>query len=661
MERVATAPLAPSAPHRLSIIERSRIAYALWRVWQITICLLFLLIHLPLLLVVAALIKLQSAGPVFYRQERVGKDGSPFQLLKFRSLKMGTEQKVGGGFLPPDQDFSTPIGRFIRKTKIDEIPQLFNIILGDMNFVGPRPIRTVFYRELVTGIEDYKHRFCVKPGVTGLPHLLTPYKLPKSTQLKYDLWHIENRTLWIDTKILILTVVMIVSRVLPIRPLRNLFARMAYGPDDDCSRAFIPLPRSLHDRREQTALETWASNNPGVPEFHYQLALFLSEQGYLDESIQKFKDALALDTRHTKARIKLGYAYALDGQYEKAIAIFEEVVCDNVNYPDIFCTLGILWDLRGDHRRGMSYLRRALQLNPRYRDAQVSAASMVEKDSPGRAPAPGPERPSLQSILFRKSCVELKYDTEGTQSLEDLERAVIENPGYADLHHRLGNRHADMGQWDRAIQCFERAIAINANYTFAHVGLGQCHACLDDCARAIACYDRAIAGSPHNPDLLYDMGVFHYHLGQLEQALDMFERAFREHPVIFQENGEFLAQSLAHRSAQEIEQWMHGHGGQDQEEMSLKVRGDRLFIQGKYTMAQAAYQRVLESDRSNTEVWRSLGIIYRKRGFYALALQNFQVALDLAPHDQSPLTDLGLTMHLLGGPEAQSQAQRSVA
>ncbi len=665
MPNASPSTMASSGPVRLRAKASAgewSIGYGVWRMWQITAASAFLLIHLPVMVAVAILIKIESPGPIFYRQGRVGKDGRTFRLVKFRSLRMGTEQKVSGGFLAKGMNAQTRIGEFIRRTKIDEIPQMFNVIAGHMNFVGPRPIREVFYKELVTGINDYGRRFSVKPGLTGLAQLLTPYKTPNSQRLKYDLYYIDNRTLWMDTKVVLLTGLMVITQLLRLRAFKNFYARLAWGPDGDSSRAFIPLPASLYDHREHSALEMWASNNPHVPEFHYQLALFLSEQGYLDESIQKFKDALSLDENHTKARIKLGYAYCLDGQYDRAIDLFEELVRTNITYPDIFCTLGILYDLKGDQRRGLTHLRRALQLNPRYRDAQISAATVMERISPDRvAPAPRPERPPLSSILFRKSCVELKYDSEGTQTLGELEEAVRQNPHYADLHYRVANRHADAGSWEAALVSFEQAIRLNPRYTFAHVGLGQCLACVEDYAQALAAYDRAIQTAPENPDLHYDQGVFHYHLGQLDRALDKFEHAYRLHPVIFQENGAFLAEGLAQRSAQEIEQWMTGDAADDGDGLTLKTRGDRLFVQGKYILAQAAYQRVLESDRANIEVWRSLGIIYRKRGFYALALQNFQVALDLAPHDGSARSDLGLTVHLLGSASPLPMTQKNVA
>jgi lipopolysaccharide/colanic/teichoic acid biosynthesis glycosyltransferase/Flp pilus assembly protein TadD len=626
------------------------------RAWQIVSCVTLLLALSPLLVFIAALIKLESKGPIFYRQRRIGKDGRAFWLFKFRSLRMGTEQAVGGGFLPTTESYATRIGTFIRKTKLDEVPQMFNVILGHMDFVGPRPVREVFYKELVTGIGEYNRRFSVKPGMTGLAQLLTPYKTPSSQRLKYDLWYIDNRSLWLSTKVVALTILFCLVQLLRVSALRRRFDRLAYGPDGDPRRAFISLPRSLYDRREHAALETWASNNPTIPEFHFQLALFLSEQGYLDESIQKFKEALALDQNHTRSQIKLGYAYALDGRNEEAIQLFEELVQDNITYPDIFCTLGILHDLTGNQRRGLAYLRRALQINPRYRDAQISAATVMERQSEGpvsngngangNGRHRGQEQPNLQTLLFRKSCMELKYESEGRMSLPELKGAVRRNPGFADLHYRLGNLHADESRWDDAISCFERALTINPRYTFAHVGLGQSRACSGDYQGAVAAYDRAIAISPEKPDLHYDQGVYHYHLGSLQKALDNFERAHGLHPEIFRENGALLGRSLAHWSAAEIERWMFDTD--ESNGLSPKSSGDRMFIQGKYILAQAAYQRVLESDRSNTEAWRSLGIIYRKRGFYSLALQNFQMALDLAPDDRTPLRDLGLTVHLLG-------------
>jgi sugar transferase (PEP-CTERM system associated) len=170
---------------------------------------LFLLVW-PIMLITALLIKLEEGlkAPVFYKQIRVGLDGQPFSIMKFRSMRIDAE-KNGAQMASENDDRTTKIGHFLRKYRIDELPQIYNVIRGDMGFVGPRPERPEFVQELIKTIPYYNERHNVKPGLTGWAQLKYPYGASQEDsleKLKYDLYYIKHRSFLLDLLILIRTV-----------------------------------------------------------------------------------------------------------------------------------------------------------------------------------------------------------------------------------------------------------------------------------------------------------------------------------------------------------------------------------------------------------------------------------------------------------------------
>jgi len=178
------------------------------RAIDLALGILLLLVTLPLLLVTALAIKLDSQGPIFYRQTRVGRDGRVFELFKFRSMVVDAER--GGARWAVKQDPRiTRVGRFIRLTRIDEIPQVLNVLRGDMAFVGPRPERPEFVAQLVEAIPHYNDRAVVRPGITGWAQVNYPYGASVEDarmKLAYDLYYIARRSLFLDLLILVATV-----------------------------------------------------------------------------------------------------------------------------------------------------------------------------------------------------------------------------------------------------------------------------------------------------------------------------------------------------------------------------------------------------------------------------------------------------------------------
>jgi sugar transferase (PEP-CTERM system associated) len=179
------------------------------RIFDLSISAILLILAGPVLLLTAAIIKLTSPGPIFYRQERVGLNGNTFAVLKFRSMRQDAEKAGAPQWAQKSDPRVTPIGKFIRATRIDEIPQIFNVFKGDMSFVGPRPERPFFVNQLSQQIPFFAERHAVKPGITGWAQINYPYGASVEdarAKLEYDLYYVKNYSLMLDFLILIQTV-----------------------------------------------------------------------------------------------------------------------------------------------------------------------------------------------------------------------------------------------------------------------------------------------------------------------------------------------------------------------------------------------------------------------------------------------------------------------
>jgi len=169
------------------------------RIFDFFGALIGLILLSPLFLIVAILIKLDSPGPIFFRYERIGKNGKPFSLFKFRTMVKGAMEKGLGYNVAENDERITKIGKFLRKWGIDELPQLINVLKGEMSLVGPRPT----FRYQVEKYNDFqKKRLLVKPGITGWALIHGRNLLSWEERIKYDIWYVENWSIWLDLKIL---------------------------------------------------------------------------------------------------------------------------------------------------------------------------------------------------------------------------------------------------------------------------------------------------------------------------------------------------------------------------------------------------------------------------------------------------------------------------
>lgn len=176
------------------------------RTFDFLVALLTLVFLLPVLLVLAWLVKVRLGSPILFCQIRPGKDGVPFKMYKFRSM---TDERDSKGDLLPDQDRLTCFGKFLRASSLDELPELLNVLKGEMSLVGPRPL-LMEYLPLYSAEQARRHE--VRPGITGWAQVNGRNAISWEDKFKLDVWYVDNRSLWLDIKILWMTVLRVVRR-----------------------------------------------------------------------------------------------------------------------------------------------------------------------------------------------------------------------------------------------------------------------------------------------------------------------------------------------------------------------------------------------------------------------------------------------------------------
>jgi len=190
-------------------------ARTLRRALEVAASLALGLLTLPVMLLAALAVRLSTPGPVLYRQKRVGKHGEPFVMLKFRSMRADAESDQDPRWTDRGDERVTRVGRVLRELHIDELPQLYNVLRGEMSLVGPRPERPEFVMGLLSSVPCYALRHRVKPGITGWAQICYPYAATVDSagdKLEYDLYYIKNRSLFLDLTILFQTIQVVLWR-----------------------------------------------------------------------------------------------------------------------------------------------------------------------------------------------------------------------------------------------------------------------------------------------------------------------------------------------------------------------------------------------------------------------------------------------------------------
>lgn len=193
-----------------SIVNDSFLFKIYHRVLDIMIGIVGLVISIPILIIFGIMIKKEDGGPIFYKQDRLGKDGKVIFIYKLRSMRVDAE-KNGAVWAEKNDPRITKVGRFIRKTRIDEIPQFLNILKGEMSIIGPRPERPTLTMEFNEKIPGFINRLVVKPGLTGYAQVNGGYDISPEDKIKDDLYYIRNRSLFLDLGILLKTVKVVLT------------------------------------------------------------------------------------------------------------------------------------------------------------------------------------------------------------------------------------------------------------------------------------------------------------------------------------------------------------------------------------------------------------------------------------------------------------------
>lgn len=184
-------------------MKNKSVEKAIKRVFDVLVSFILVAVFIPVWLIVAIAIKLTSPGPVFFLQERPGYHKRIFRIFKFRTMKIGSEKMVKGQEVMKDDERITSVGKFLRRSKLDEMPQLLNVLKGDMSLVGPRP-------ERVASLEDYdaeiSKRLNMLPGMTGLAQVSGNIYLSLQERYKLDVYYVEHFSVWLDIKIMLRTV-----------------------------------------------------------------------------------------------------------------------------------------------------------------------------------------------------------------------------------------------------------------------------------------------------------------------------------------------------------------------------------------------------------------------------------------------------------------------
>lgn len=184
------------------------------RFLDLALAIITLIITAPLMALIAVIVRLESRGPAIFKQERVGLSGRPFTVFKFRSMRQDAETHTGPMWAQQNDNRITPVGAILRKCRLDELPQVFNVIKGEMSFVGPRPERPYFVELLKTKIPHYDVRHRVKPGITGWAQVMYPYGASVEDayqKLQYDLYYAKHASIWFDLKVLLKTVKVVIA------------------------------------------------------------------------------------------------------------------------------------------------------------------------------------------------------------------------------------------------------------------------------------------------------------------------------------------------------------------------------------------------------------------------------------------------------------------
>jgi len=405
------------------------------------------------MLIASIAIKLSSGSPVLYKGTRVGKNKKPYTLYKFRTMHVHAEKELGGRMIKPTDQYITRVGNILRKMKIDELPQLFNVLRGDMNLVGPRPTKII--EELLREYPNYVKRFEVKPGITGLAQVNHGYYVSHEKRVALDLLYIEKSSLWLDIKIVARTAYLIFKKILLAVIHRLVFIfkakrgiQLTFEELPYTILCFHNLPRDSlllahilkSARKTIKNLESSLELAPQSSELRHHLEL-----AYLMEG----KNQKAIKEREKAVELEQGYIEAVLADKPKVLkkhllSFLEREISLNSQTGDLYYNLGIVYFSNRLYKRAASAFKQATKINPNLIDAIVGMGDSYYKLG------------------------------DYQKALENFETAIQKKTDDAVLHFKVGLTLAKLSSYATAIEKFKQALAINPNFSKAQEHLNFC-------------------------------------------------------------------------------------------------------------------------------------------------------------------------------------------
>jgi lipopolysaccharide/colanic/teichoic acid biosynthesis glycosyltransferase len=438
-----------------------------------------LLITLPLSIIASIAVKISSPGPVFYKGERVGKNGKIFTMYKFRTMYAGTENKVGGRIIKKDgEGYITKVGRILRMFKVDELPQLLNVLKGDMSLVGPRPIRPALLEEYLKDYPDYIKRFAVKPGITGLAQIRGGYYIHPRNKLRYDILYIKNQSLLLDLKLIIKTVYLVVQKValhywhkLPLKIIQLHNGRRLNHKATVLRFHNLPSDDVLRDISFKNARSTVKNLKRDLKE-SFQSARLNRDLGFAyrmlgDEALAQFyfhnAGSQEKKTKYTNSSNKeaknpvwaqgeiLVIADTPRRLQKKILPFLEQHLSNNSRTPEFYNNIGVIHFANGEYQRAVTSFKQALELIPDSVDAliglgdcyfqmgQFNLAIKKYKSAFGQN--------DVDASLYFKLGLTLSKSGVYAEAIEHLKKSLLIEPAFPQAQALLRSCQHQLG-WD---------------------------------------------------------------------------------------------------------------------------------------------------------------------------------------------------------------------
>ena len=531
-------------------MKESSIYRLIRRIIQILFCILALIIFAPVMLIAGIAIKLSSGSPVLYKGTRAGKNRKPYTLYKFRTMHVHAEKELSGRQRKPTDQYITRVGNILRKLKIDELPQLFNVLRGEMNLVGPRPLKPELLEEILQEYPNYVKRFEVKPGITGLAQVKHGYYVKHEPRVALDLLYIEARSLWLDIKIVARTAYLILKRIyLAVihrlvfifkakKGIQLTFEELPYTilcfhnlPKDSLLLASVLKSARSTIKNLEASLEL----APESPELRHHFGLAYLMEGDNQRAIQELEKSVELTPSYTEAHRDLGIIAYHQGSYESAISHLTEVINHQPNDVDALYFLGNAYQAIGSQEQAQMYRCKVAELNP-----NVSESRFIGEEQPEIPPAPfnkGGEYPKIlgKAVLadkpngLKKHLLSLlEHEISLTPLLGGVGGGL--NSQTANLYYNLGRLYFGNRLYERAASAFKQATKINPNLIDAIIGLGNSYFQQGDYQKALENFETAIQKKRDDAALQYKVGLTLAKLGSYAVAIEKFKRALAIDP-----------------------------------------------------------------------------------------------------------------------------------